>query len=343
MTITATIAGAIVHAGQFRLLHGRTRRNNPLGFVGVLLVSMLAPIAAMLVQMAIARPRVRGRPCRRGNIGTAAMACLSASAHRQRRRAHRQSEDADANPATAHMFIVNPLHGNLAGCSQAIRRRMSALRGCAPWRLRPGSAARSLRVMTSKRACPRAHAALAILAECCKSAVPWIGRSTAMRNSASGATPDLHAPSPARHCGAWGELDALVRGFVTKLPPPHKAGPTFEILLARRLRIAVPRSVAACRRRCSQPAGAKRCQGGPFQALDQCRAAPDCARRPRRRCAPGCRAAQHAGLALVAMVGIVRRGNNAPDRSRPSRTSSDRHCFEGARRPGGHSGGRTSV
>ncbi len=30
----------------------------------------------------------------------------------------------------------------------------------------------------------------------------------------------------------FGQLDALVRAFVTKLPPPHRAGPTFEILLA---------------------------------------------------------------------------------------------------------------
>ena len=58
MTITATIAGAIGMLANFALFFGGgDNRNNPLGFVGVLLVMILAPLAAMLVQMAISRSR----------------------------------------------------------------------------------------------------------------------------------------------------------------------------------------------------------------------------------------------------------------------------------------------
>jgi heat shock protein HtpX len=56
MTITATIAGAIGMLANFGLFFGGNR-NNPLGIVGVLLVAILAPLAAALVQMAISRSR----------------------------------------------------------------------------------------------------------------------------------------------------------------------------------------------------------------------------------------------------------------------------------------------
>src|SRR5918996_46852 len=59
MTITATLAGAIGFLSQFALFFGmgRDQRNNPLGIVGTLLLMILAPLAAMLVQMAISRTR----------------------------------------------------------------------------------------------------------------------------------------------------------------------------------------------------------------------------------------------------------------------------------------------
>ena len=56
MTITATLAGALSMLANFALFFGNNR-NNPLGFVGTILVMVLAPIAAMLVQMAISRTR----------------------------------------------------------------------------------------------------------------------------------------------------------------------------------------------------------------------------------------------------------------------------------------------
>ena len=59
MTITATLAGAISMLANFGLFFGGFggNRNNPLGFVGVLIAALVAPIAAMIVQMAISRTR----------------------------------------------------------------------------------------------------------------------------------------------------------------------------------------------------------------------------------------------------------------------------------------------
>lgn len=56
MTITATVAGAISMIANFALFFGGSR-NNPLGVVGVIAIMILAPLAAMLVQMAISRSR----------------------------------------------------------------------------------------------------------------------------------------------------------------------------------------------------------------------------------------------------------------------------------------------
>ena len=59
MTITATIAGAVSMLANFALFFGGSSRdnNNPLGFVGVLVAALVAPLAAMMVQMAVSRTR----------------------------------------------------------------------------------------------------------------------------------------------------------------------------------------------------------------------------------------------------------------------------------------------
>ena len=59
MTITATIAGAISMLAQFGMFFGGNRENNNggMGIIGTLAMVILAPIAAMLVQMAISRTR----------------------------------------------------------------------------------------------------------------------------------------------------------------------------------------------------------------------------------------------------------------------------------------------
>jgi heat shock protein HtpX len=117
MTIVAVMAGAISMLANMAFFMGGGRdRNNPLGIVGVILVTLLAPIMAMLVQAAISRSRefeadragaeITGRPL------------WLASALGQIERAAERTENyaADANPATAHMFIINPLHGGGLTC-----------------------------------------------------------------------------------------------------------------------------------------------------------------------------------------------------------------------------------
>jgi len=112
MTIVATLAGAVSMLANFAFfLGGGDRRNNPLGFVGVLLVMLFAPIAAMLVQMAVSRSR-EFEADRSGAILSGRPLWL-ASALRRIEDAAEQTEnpEAETHPATAHMFIINPLHG----------------------------------------------------------------------------------------------------------------------------------------------------------------------------------------------------------------------------------------
>ncbi|MFZ2871843.1 zinc metalloprotease HtpX [Zavarzinia sp.] len=115
MTITATIAGAIGMLANFALFFGAARsddeRDNGMGMVGGILVALFAPMAAALVQFAISRSReyeadrIGAEICGRPLWLASALARLSAGAERVENRA------AEAHPATAHLFIVNPLHG----------------------------------------------------------------------------------------------------------------------------------------------------------------------------------------------------------------------------------------
>ena len=112
MTMTATIAGAISMLANFGMFFGGSRdRNNPLGAVGMILMVILAPLAAMLVQMAISRTREYGADRGGAEISGQPMALASALA-KISNAAHRiENPAAEANPATAHMFIINPLSG----------------------------------------------------------------------------------------------------------------------------------------------------------------------------------------------------------------------------------------
>ena len=110
MTVTATIAGAIGMLANFAFFMGGNR-DHPMGVVGAILVAILAPIAATLVQLAISRTReyeadhggaeISGHPLWLAN----ALAKLDQSARAI------DNHRAEANPASAHLFIVNPLHG----------------------------------------------------------------------------------------------------------------------------------------------------------------------------------------------------------------------------------------
>jgi len=138
-TIAATMAGAVMmlaSMARWSAIFGGGRGNDEeggLGGLGLIVMSLLAPIAAMIIQMAISRSReyladttgaaIAGRP-----DGLAA-ALEKLGAYSQRR-------PMQANPSTAHMFIVNPLSGrslqSLFSTHPPIEERVSRLRGAPP-------------------------------------------------------------------------------------------------------------------------------------------------------------------------------------------------------------------
>ena len=134
MTITATIAGAISMLANFGLFFGGGNRENngsPFGAIGTILMVFLAPLAAMVVQMAISRSREyeadRGGAeiCGQPLALASALAKIAGTAHQV------PNYEAEANPATAHMFIINPLSGqrmdNLFSTHPATENRIAAL------------------------------------------------------------------------------------------------------------------------------------------------------------------------------------------------------------------------
>ena len=138
-SIAATLAGAIVmlaHMAQWAAMFGGVSRDDDEGgsnIVGLILMAVLAPIAATLIQMAISRSRefladaggakISGKPY--GLAG--ALEKLSRAS---------QAIPMNANPSTAHMFIVNPLTGrslmNLFSTHPPIEERIARLRSMRP-------------------------------------------------------------------------------------------------------------------------------------------------------------------------------------------------------------------
>ncbi|MDX2221728.1 MAG: zinc metalloprotease HtpX [Rhodospirillaceae bacterium] len=115
MTVTATLAGAIGMLANFAMFFGgRDNRSNPLGIVGVLAVAILAPLTATLVQLAISRAREYGADAGGAEISGNPMALASALAKLEQGAKRIDNHAAEANPATAHLFIVNPLHAHAA-------------------------------------------------------------------------------------------------------------------------------------------------------------------------------------------------------------------------------------
>jgi heat shock protein HtpX len=115
MTITAVLAGAIGMLAQslffFGAFGGRDDRNSPLGGIGALLVMILAPIAAMLVQMAISRSREYEADRAGAELSGQPRALASALHKISNAAAEIPNPRAEQNPASAHLFIINPLHG----------------------------------------------------------------------------------------------------------------------------------------------------------------------------------------------------------------------------------------
>jgi heat shock protein HtpX len=112
-TISATIAGAIAALANFGMLFGgahndREGGGNPLLAI---LVLILAPIAAMLIQFAISRTREFGADRRGADISGDPRALADALAKIEAYARGIPNPTAEAHPATAQMMIVNPLSG----------------------------------------------------------------------------------------------------------------------------------------------------------------------------------------------------------------------------------------
>ena len=140
MTIAATLAGVITylaHMAQWAAMFGGGRRDDEEGshgggVIGAMMMAILAPIAAMLIQMAISRARefqadatgaqMAGRPW---GLAKALEKLEMAS----------KMAPMDASPATAHLFIVNPLRGEglmtLFSTHPPIQERIARLRAMA--------------------------------------------------------------------------------------------------------------------------------------------------------------------------------------------------------------------
>jgi heat shock protein HtpX len=133
-TVAATIAGAIsmlANMAQWGMMFGGSRdeegrSTNP---IALILTIILAPLAAMLIQMAVSRSRefqadASGARLTRNPMGLASALGKLEQAGRVVKM--------DANPATAHMFIVNPLTGrslmNLFMTHPPVQERIARLR-----------------------------------------------------------------------------------------------------------------------------------------------------------------------------------------------------------------------
>ncbi len=132
MTITATLAGAISMLGNFAFFFGGNRENNnPLGAIGTIVAMIVAPLAAMIVQMAISRTREYSADRRGAEICGKPLALASALS-KIAGAAHRiPNAAAEHNPTTAPMFIINPLSGarmdNLFSTHPDTENRIAAL------------------------------------------------------------------------------------------------------------------------------------------------------------------------------------------------------------------------
>jgi heat shock protein HtpX len=132
MTVTATIAGAISALANFAMFFGgRDEEGRPTGIAGAIVLAIVAPMAAGLVQMAISRAReyeadrigaeIAGDP----QALARALQKIEAYAHGT------VNHEAERNPATAHLFIINPLNGrgrdNLFSTHPSTQNRVEAL------------------------------------------------------------------------------------------------------------------------------------------------------------------------------------------------------------------------
>ena len=134
-SVAATIAGAVVmlaNMAQWAAIFGfggRDENDEGGGVFGLLLMAILAPIAATIIQMAISRSREFLADSEGAMISGKPLGLASALDKMSRAS---QLMPMEANPSTAHMFIVNPLTGkslmNLFSTHPPIEERIERLR-----------------------------------------------------------------------------------------------------------------------------------------------------------------------------------------------------------------------
>jgi heat shock protein HtpX len=112
-TVAATLASAITILSRFAFFFGGRDRG---GILGPLLMMILAPIAAMLIQTAISRSREYAADKEGAQI--AGNPRSLASALRSMEQAVAQRPMQSASEATSHMFIVNPFSGGMSGIAR---------------------------------------------------------------------------------------------------------------------------------------------------------------------------------------------------------------------------------
>jgi heat shock protein HtpX len=150
MTVAATVAGAVsmfANMMQFSLLFGggRDREGNGPGLLGTLAAIILAPLAASLVQLAISRSREYQADRMGAAICGNPMWLASALRKIQHYAQNIRNPTAESVPASAHLFIINPLFGegmdNLFSTHPNTENRIAELeRLAAEWgRSGPGS------------------------------------------------------------------------------------------------------------------------------------------------------------------------------------------------------------
>ena len=134
MVVAATFAGAISLLANFMMFFGN-RRNNQMGFLGILAMMILAPLAASLIQMAISRSREYEADRVGAEICGNPMWLASALQRIEGFAKKIDNYSAERNPSTAHMFIINPLHAHkhdrLFSTHPSTTNRVNALKNLA--------------------------------------------------------------------------------------------------------------------------------------------------------------------------------------------------------------------
>ncbi|MEJ2037529.1 MAG: zinc metalloprotease HtpX [Desulfosarcinaceae bacterium] len=138
-SIAATMAGAVMLISQFARfaaifggLRGNDREGGG-GIIGLIVMSIVAPLAAMIIQMAVSRSREYQADATGARLAGTGKGLASAL---EKLGAHSRRQPMAASPSTAHMFIVNPLSGrslsSLFSTHPPIEDRIARLRGTRP-------------------------------------------------------------------------------------------------------------------------------------------------------------------------------------------------------------------